>query len=113
MLPADPLEVPRQHGLFLHHGINLGDGTIVHYLEGKEILRSSYEDFRQGEEVSIVKHINECSSEKTIKRALSKIGEKKYNLLFNNCEHFATCCKTGHHHSNQVDNLFKKGFTNR
>ena len=38
MAAADHLQVPRQHGLFLHHGIDLGDGTIAHYLEGKEIL---------------------------------------------------------------------------
>ena len=27
MVAADHLQVPREHGLFLHHGIDLGDGT--------------------------------------------------------------------------------------
>ena len=40
MAAADHLRVLRQHGLFLHHGIDLGDGSVAHYLEGREILRS-------------------------------------------------------------------------
>ena len=32
MSAADHLQVPRQHGLFLHHGIDLGDGSVAHYL---------------------------------------------------------------------------------
>ena len=35
---ADHLQAPRQHGLFNHHGIDLGDGTVAHYLEGRAIL---------------------------------------------------------------------------
>jgi hypothetical protein len=38
----------------------------------------------------------------TIERAESRLGEKKYNLLFNNCEHFATWCKTGINDSKQI-----------
>ncbi len=31
----------------------------------------------------------------------------KYNLVFNNCEHFAIWCKTGVHESRQVDKILK------
>ena len=48
MAAADHLQVPRQHGLFNHHGIDLGDGTVAHYLEGREILRSPLADFSRG-----------------------------------------------------------------
>ena len=34
---------------------------------------------------------------------MSRIGEQRYNLLFNNCEHFASWCKTGRHQSGQVE----------
>ena len=37
---------------------------------------------------------------------MSRIGEQKYNLLFNNCEHFANWCKTGRHRSVQMEALF-------
>jgi hypothetical protein len=43
--------------------------------------------------------------EETVERARSKMGSKGYNLLFNNCEHFAIWCKTGIHESHQVNGL--------
>ena len=108
MAAADHLQVPRQHGLFLHHGIDLGDGTVAHYLEGREILRSSLDDFSQGQPVSVVPH-TECSPQGvTLRRAMGRIGEQNYNLLFNNCEHFANWCKTGRHHSAQVNSVIDK-----
>ena len=108
MAAADHLRVPRQHGLFLHHGIDLGDGTVAHYLEGREILRSSLDDFSQGQPLSVVEH-PVCSPQGvTLRRAMSRIGEQNYNLLFNNCEHFATWCKTGRHHSDQVQSVIDK-----
>ena len=39
---------------------------------------------------------------------MSRLGEQNYNLLFNNCEHFANWCKTGRHRSNQMDDWLKK-----
>lgn len=44
------------------------------------------------------------SPQETINRAFSRIGEDKYSLLLNNCEHFAIWCKTGVSESFQVDN---------
>ena len=38
-------------------------------------------------------------------RALSRLGENKYNLIFNNCEHFAIWCKTGISESYQVEKV--------
>ena len=37
-------------------------------------------------------------------RAESRLGENAYGLFDNNCEHFATWCKTGVHASEQVKN---------
>ncbi len=108
MSAADHIEVPRQHGLFKHHGIDLGDGTIAHYLEGREILRSSLKDFSAGQDCTVIIHMHSSPKEITLERAISRIGEKKYNLLFNNCEHFANWCKTGRHHSGQINNWINK-----
>ena len=105
---ADHLQVPRQHGLFRHHGIDLGDGTVAHYLEGREILRSSRDDFSQGQPLSVIDHAKASATGVTLRRAMSRIGEQNYNLLFNNCEHFATWCKTGRHHSGQIDFALKR-----
>ena len=105
MPAAAHLQVPRQHGLFLHHGIDLGDGSVAHYLEGREILRSPLAEFSRGEPVCEVPYPEgSCSPVGvTLRRAMGRLGEQNYNLLFNNCEHFAHWCKTGRHRSAQVE----------
>ena len=108
MATADHLQVPRRHGLFNHHGIDLGDGTVAHYLEGREILRSPVSEFSQGAVVSVLNHANASPAGVTLRRAMSRLGEQNYNLLFNNCEHFATWCKTGRHSSEQVDSVLDR-----
>jgi hypothetical protein len=108
MSAADHLQVPRQHGLFNHHGIDLGDGTVAHYLEGREILRSSTDEFSQGQPLSVIEHADASPVRVTLQRAMSRIGEQNYNLLFNNCEHFATWCKTGRHRSGQIDSVLER-----
>ena len=45
------------------------------------------------------------SPQETVRRARSRIGEGKYNLVTNNCEHFAIWCKTGISESHQVNNI--------
>ena len=111
MAAADHLQVPRQHGLFNHHGIDLGDGTVAHYLEGRAILRSPLEEFSRGQPLSVVTYNpDDCSTPRvTLRRAMSRLGEQNYNLLFNNCEHFAHWCKTGRHRSEQVENWLHTG----
>lgn len=47
------------------------------------------------------------SPQETIDRARIRVGEKKYNLIWNNCEHFAIWCKTGLNRSHQVERLLK------
>jgi hypothetical protein len=111
MAAADHLQVPRRHGLFNHHGIDLGDDTVAHYLEGRQILRSPLEEFSRGEPVSVVAYPQgQCSATGvTLRRAMGRLGEQSYNLLFNNCEHFAHWCKTGRHRSAQVEDWLHTG----
>ena len=111
MSAADHLQVPRQHGLFLHHGIDLGDGSVAHYLEGREILRSPVAEFSRGEPVAAVPYAEGTCSPAgvTLRRAMGRLGEQNYNLLFNNCEHFAHWCKTGRHRSAQVEDWLHTG----
>jgi len=47
------------------------------------------------------------SPHETVTRAYSRLGEDKYNLIMNNCEHFAIWCKTGLSKSYQVEKLLK------
>ena len=52
-----------------------------------------------------LKNYHLYSGEETVQRARSKIGQGGYNLALNNCEHFATWCKTGVKDSSQVDHI--------
>ena len=95
----------------MHHGIDLGDGTVAHYLEGREILRSPREEFSRGQEITTVPYDADACSPAgvTLRRAMGRLGEQRYNLLFNNCEHFAHWCKTGRHRSSQVEDWLHTG----
>lgn len=48
------------------------------------------------------------SPEETILRARLRMGEKEYNLINNNCEHFAIWCKTGVEESDQVRQIIER-----
>jgi hypothetical protein len=50
------------------------------------------------------------SPRETVKRAKSRTGSTDYNLVFNNCEHFALWCKTGRHESSQVKHVCQRLF---
>lgn len=96
---------------FTHHGIDCGDGTVIHYSrKGCEgiICRISMADFAAGRQVFVEKYYGPLKPDTVIRRAESRLNEKKYNLVFNNCEHFATSCKTGKHYSEQVDHVSGK-----
>jgi len=47
------------------------------------------------------------SPKETVERAESQLGREGYNIVFNNCEHFALWCKTGVEESTQVQNFFE------
>jgi len=40
-----------------------------------------------------------------VRRARSRLGERRYDLLQNNCEHFCSWCQSGEARSAQVDAL--------
>ncbi len=52
---------------------------------------------------SLISRINDQNF--TVRTALNHVGEKGYNIFFNNCEHFAVYCKTGIKFSEQSELL--------
>lgn len=93
-------------GNYTHHGIDCGDGTAIHYIgESMQgvISRTSMDAFTSGKQL-FTRQYEICDlPEIIIQRAESRLGEDRYNLLFNNCEHFSSWCKTGKHESEQVN----------
>lgn len=102
-----------------HHGIYIGDNKVVQFglpmsiyqdPNTIKIIESPIEDFLNGGflEVRIYDKKEKKSKNKDsdiVKIALSKVGEGNYNLLTNNCEHFANYCVFGKKTSSQVDKV--------
>ena len=97
-----------QRFMYSHHGIDCGDGTVIHYTgalwkrKKALITRTSLDEFVGSGKVDILKYQEDVSADEVIKRAESRLGERAYKLLINNCEHFATWCVTGKAKSKQV-----------
>jgi len=93
---------------YYHHGIDLGDGYIIHYTgevgrkKNAAIKMTTMRTFLKGGQLEIINY-DKCSSAHDVaQRARDRMGESNYSLLFNNCEHFAFYCKTGEMKSEQV-----------
>lgn len=90
-----------------------GDSTFIYILDfpddsGRPTVRGQRAEPNEHAEApffDLVRRTNYhlYSPEETVARAKSRIGEQKYALPFNNCEHFAIWCKTGVHESHQIN----------
>ncbi len=95
-------------GLYQHHGIDCGDGTVIHYSKARDIAaiaRTSYDAFSWGNPVYTVRKSLIYAPDVVVERATSRLGERQYDLLLNNCEHFANWCTTGRSESRQLANF--------
>ena len=57
---------------------------------------------------SLSEKFKKNSRKKSVKLALERVGEKKYDPLNNNCEHFVNECVFNKHISNQASKYLKK-----
>ncbi|XP_077999684.1 phospholipase A and acyltransferase 2-like [Glandiceps talaboti] len=128
---GDLLEFTR--GLYSHWGVYIGDGKVIHLtgendgigddLGNPKLVFSVWgKQFNK----AVVKcddffdivydckaKINNSKDKKTpparkrdiAERAVSKLGKVGYNVLWNNCEHFASWCRYGVAESDQVNGV--------
>jgi hypothetical protein len=97
-------------GLYTHHGIYVGHDQVIHYsgmvsgINKGCVELTSREVFAQGKSITVKTYRKiPFTGPEICQRAKSKVGENKYNILLNNCEHFATWCVTGEHSSEQAN----------
>ena len=94
---------------YIHHGIYVGDGRVVHYAGYSSGFRVgpieevSLAEFADGHAVSWRERTSRFSAEEIVRRARSRLGEDRYKLLANNCEHFCAWCIEGNSKSEQVE----------
>lgn len=101
---------------YSHHGIYFGVNKVVHYSGFAQIRKkgaikyTTFLEFLGGQKsydiVDYPKDMVKYSPEEVIVRALGRVSEDKYNLAFNNCEHFACWCITDQNKSKQIRDIF-------
>ncbi|MFT7633012.1 MAG: hypothetical protein ACI87E_004067 [Mariniblastus sp.] len=104
-------------GIYCHHGIACGDGSVIHFgrgifdLENAIVEKVTLAEFCQGKPIEVYQSDATFEAHKILARAKSRLGETGYDLAENNCEHFACWCRTGEHESRQVqvaETLFRQ-----
>lgn len=119
---GDHIKVSR--GLYSHHGIYVSDEEVIHFT-GKdedsildwskpEVISTDLDYFLKGGVLEVKEYTDDefCDLypvEDIVKYARACLGDKGYNLVFNNCEHFANVCTLGRFRSNQVESVLGFG----
>ena len=118
--PGDVIYVKRMGDLYRHYGIYAGHNRVIHYAgrggdwgDDVSIHEAPMHEFLQdARHFTVCRFKTHCdipgyhlySREETLRRAYLRLGERNYNLLSNNCEHFAIWCRTNISTSSQVRN---------
>jgi len=94
---------------YAHHGIYAGNGQVIHYggfatsARRRPVECIALRSFAAGRGVKVRTEPHaRYAGKDVVARARSRIGEDRYRLLTNNCEHFCTWCVTGVGRSEQV-----------
>ena len=111
--------------LYTHHGIYVGSGKVIHYngspgnIHNAIVEETTLENFKK---VKVLNNDFDCEiyiksekdskfkSKEIVQRANSRLGERNYNLFFNNCESFCNWCINGASESNQVKAILNYKF---
>jgi hypothetical protein len=95
---------------YTHHGIYVGRGNVVQYgglvrgLRRGPVEEVALTQFAQGHPVWVRSEESpRFDAHEVVRRACSRVGEDRYHLLTNNCEHFCEWCRRAEHRSYQVD----------
>lgn len=118
---GDHIRVQRMEGLYTHHGVYVSDREVIHFTgadddsildwDKPEVISTDLATFLKGGTLEVKEYTDEefadlYSPEQIVNYARACLGDKGYNLIFNNCEHFANVCTLGRFRSNQVDRFF-------
>ncbi|MDR2822663.1 MAG: lecithin retinol acyltransferase family protein [Acholeplasmatales bacterium] len=118
ILPVYGDQIRVSRGLYYHHGIYVDDANIIQFgslsrelnPEDALVLISDLKTFLRNGVLEVRVFTEEelktkKNSDEVVKYALSKLGEKGYNIITNNCEHFCNECIFGVKQSEQVDSV--------
>lgn len=119
---GDHIRVKRMGGIYTHHGIYVSDNEVIHFTgtdddsimdsSKNRVISSDLQFFLKGGELEVKEYTDEefqdlYAPDQIVAYARSCLGDGGYNLLFNNCEHFANVCTLGRFRSHQVERLLQ------
>lgn len=119
---GDHIRVKRMGGIYKHHGIYVSDNEVIHFTgtdddsimdsSKNRVISSDLQFFLKGGELEVKEYTDEefqdlYAPDQIVAYARSCLGDGGYNLLFNNCEHFANVCTLGRFRSHQVERLLQ------
>ena len=97
--------------LYTHHGIYVGNGRVVHYaglahgwIRGP-VEEVPLERFAHGHDVRVRRDPPRFDPGAVVERARSRVGERNYRVLTNNCEHFCAWALRDENRSSQIERL--------
>ncbi len=99
---------------YSHHGVYVGNGRVVHYaglsraFHRGPIEETSLESFARQFGFAVRPHVAPAfSPDEIVRRAKARLGENRYAIITNNCEHFCEWCIGGRAKSSQIEALLK------
>jgi hypothetical protein len=93
---------------YSHHGIYVGRGRVVHYgglsrgLRRGPVEEVTLAQFARGRALYLRPQTS-LDRDEIVRRARLRLGEDRYRVFTNNCEHFCEWCTRGEHRSYQVE----------
>ena len=118
--PGDHIRVKYQN--FYHHGLYEGDGMVIHFAgptmqtlmdpQQVTVRRDTLDAFSMDRHIevrsySLKEKLQKRSVQKILTAARESLGQGEYDILYNNCEHFANRCVFGKGFSTQIDEMRK------
>lgn len=96
-----------------HHGIAISEDMVIHFAfdEDKGRIAIKFDPIegfiKDSKDVEIVKHETPAfTPDEIVIRAVEALdSDEHYNVIQNNCEHFANWCVTGNKRSRQIESL--------
>lgn len=116
---GDHIRVQRS-GIYAHHGVYISDDEVIHFTGADddsvldwskcEVICTDLAQFLLGGTVEVKIYTDDELNdlypvEHIVNYARACLGDKGYNLAFNNCEHFANVCTLGRFRSRQVERV--------
>lgn len=107
--PSPDAHLATVRGRYTHHGLYVGGGQVVHYAglsrewAAGPVEEVSLAQFADGHRVWVIEHhAVPFSGSRIVQRARSRLGERRYRVLTNNCEHFCNWRISGCSRSPQI-----------